>query len=112
MTRLGELGLEPGFTLLFDRGCYHGLSGSERVAYVRGVSALAAPGASMLMMACARNSVRLGPPGADPGEITTGFAPGWELASAVADVDPAPIGPLRDVPRHWYRLRRHREDSD
>jgi SAM-dependent methyltransferase len=46
VTRLPELGLAPGFSLLHDRGCYHGMSGA------------------------------------------------------------APPGPMRDVPRFWYRFAR------
>jgi SAM-dependent methyltransferase len=106
VTMLGALGLEPGFALLFDRGCYHGLNDGERVAYVRGVTALAAPGATLLMMSFARNKVRLGPDGADPGEVSAAFVPGWELASDATDSGPPPSGPLKDVPRRWYRLRR------
>lgn len=51
VTRLSELGLDPGFSLLFDFGCYHGLKPVQRDAYARGVSSLAAPGARLLMMA-------------------------------------------------------------
>jgi cyclopropane fatty-acyl-phospholipid synthase-like methyltransferase len=103
VTRLGDAGLDPGFTLFFDRGCFHGLGGRERAAYASGVTSLAAPGATLLMMSFARNDVRIGPDGADEPEIVETFA-GWEVASATGDSGPDPDGPLRDVPRHWYRL--------
>lgn len=54
VTRLAELGLEPGYSLVFDFGCYHGLNASQRSAYGRGVNALAAPGATLLLMGFTR----------------------------------------------------------
>jgi SAM-dependent methyltransferase len=107
VTRLDDAGLEPGFNLFFDRGCFHGLSEPERAAYASGITELAAPGATLLMMAFARNQVRVGPAGADESEIVQALT-GWGLASAAEDTGPAPDGPLRDVPRHWYRLVRAR----
>lgn len=50
VTRLADLGLERGYSLVFDFGCYHGLTSSQRAAYGRGVSAVAAPGATLLLM--------------------------------------------------------------
>ncbi len=32
VTRLGELGLQSGYTLVLDRGCYHGISESGATA--------------------------------------------------------------------------------
>lgn len=105
VTRLGEAGLTPGFALLLDRGCYHGLSSEGRVAYVDGVTGLAATGAILLLMSFARNRVPAGPPGADASEIAARFDAGWELESVAPDTGAAPAGPLRDVARSWYRLR-------
>jgi SAM-dependent methyltransferase len=51
VTHLGRLGLAPGYTLVFDFGCYHGLKMAERGLYADGVTSLAAPGARLLMMA-------------------------------------------------------------
>jgi hypothetical protein len=45
--------LAPGFTILFDRGTYHGLRGPERDAYAASVTQLAEPGATLLMGAMA-----------------------------------------------------------
>jgi cyclopropane fatty-acyl-phospholipid synthase-like methyltransferase len=56
VTRLEELHLEPGFDLIFDFGCYHGLKGKHRDDYVRGVNSVAADGAKLLMMAFTRPS--------------------------------------------------------
>lgn len=105
VTRLAELDLSTHFALLFDRGCFHGLSTRERAAYAAGVTKLAAPGATLLMMAFARNDVRVGPSGTDENEIRALFD-GWELAAIESDSAPAPAGPMRSVPRLWYRLLR------
>ena len=56
VTRLEKLNLEPGYSLIFDFGCYHGLNGMQREAYARGVNAVAAKGATLLMMAFTKPS--------------------------------------------------------
>jgi cyclopropane fatty-acyl-phospholipid synthase-like methyltransferase len=104
-TRLTESGIAPGFDLVFDRGCFHGLNATERAGYVAGVTQLAAPNATLLMMCFARNDVRMAPAGADKAELVASFS-GWELASSDSDRDPGPPGPLRDIPRSWYRFLR------
>jgi SAM-dependent methyltransferase len=103
VARLSEAGLRPGFDLLLDRGCFHGLNGAERASYADAATELAAPGATLLMMAFARNQVRVGPAGVDEHEVAETFAT-WEVSSSAADTGAGPGGPLRDVPRHWYRL--------
>jgi SAM-dependent methyltransferase len=100
---LPRLGLEPGFTLAFDRGCFHGLNDRQRAAYAAGVTALAAPGATLLMMAFGPNRVLAAPPGVEETEIVARFD-GWEQASADPDTGGDPGGPMRNIPRHWYRL--------
>lgn len=106
VARLHRLGLEPGFTLFYDRGCFHGLDESQRGAYAAGVDELAGPGATLLMMAFAPNRSVIAPPGLEERELTGRFAD-WELVSAEPDTDGEISGPLRNVPRTWYRLARH-----
>jgi SAM-dependent methyltransferase len=103
VARLGRLGLEPGFTLVFDRGCFHGLDDGQRAACAAAVSDLAAPGATLLMMAFAPNRVPVGPAGIEESEIVARFA-GWRLVSAQPDARRSGSGPLRNVPLTWYRL--------
>lgn len=105
-TRLDHAGLEPGFDLVLDRGCFHGLTASQRRAYVDGVSALTAPGAVFLLMTFARNRVPGGPSGADREDLERDFSPGWRIASELPDPEPAPHGPMGKVPLTWYRLER------
>lgn len=104
VTKLQEAGLEPGISLFFDRGCFHGLNERQRAAYASGVTELAAPGATLLLMSFAPNNVLVAPTGADEPEIVRTFG-GWELVSSSGDSGPDPDGPLRNVPRRWYRLR-------
>jgi SAM-dependent methyltransferase len=101
--RLHRLELAPGFTLFFDRGCFHGLDDAKRSAYAAAIDGLAAPGATLLMMAFAPNRVVAAPAGLEQSELVGRFA-GWELASASPDSGGELSGPLRNVPRTWYRL--------
>jgi SAM-dependent methyltransferase len=103
VARVHRLGLTPGFTLFFDRGCFHGLDESKRGAYAAAVDSLAAPGATLLMMAFAPNRVVVAPAGLEQSELVGRFA-GWHLVSASSDADGEIDGPLRSVPRMWYRL--------
>ena len=97
-------GLEPGYDLLHDRGCFHDLPEATRAGYVRGASALAAPGAVLLLMAMSPHR-RIGPRVED-GEIEERFGAAWTLVSRAPDTGPAPPGPMRHAPRYWYRLER------
>ncbi|HET6869448.1 MAG TPA: class I SAM-dependent methyltransferase [Solirubrobacteraceae bacterium] len=101
--RLHKLGLTGGFTLIFDRGCFHGLDDSQRGAYAAGVDGLAAPGATLLMLAFAPSRIPTSPPGVEQSELIARFA-GWRLVSAEAETNGDAAGPLRNVPRSWYRL--------
>jgi SAM-dependent methyltransferase len=106
VTRLSTLALAERFDLLFDRGCFHDLSDAAREGYVSGVSELAAPDATLLLLAFVRRERGIGPSGASEQEIRRRFGADWELVSAQADSGPDPPGPMRRVPRNWYRLRR------
>jgi SAM-dependent methyltransferase len=105
VTKLGSLGIEPGLTLAFDRGCFHGLNDRQRAAYAAGVTALAAPGAALLMMAFAPSRVPGAPSGVEDTEVAARFDR-WVLSATEPDNDAEPAGPMRNVPRHWYRLTR------
>jgi SAM-dependent methyltransferase len=103
VARIERLGLAPGFTLVFDRGCFHGLDDAQRAAYSAAVTNLAGPGATLLMMAFAPNRVVVGPAGVEEREVLARFA-GWRLVSARTDSQRDGSGPLRNVPLTWYRL--------
>ena len=79
VTRLGDLGLTPGYSLVFDFGCYHGLKPEQRDRYVGGVTALAAPGATLLMMAFTKAPPPF-PSGVSESELRERFGAAWDLA--------------------------------
>lgn len=102
VTRLTELGLGTGYGLLLDLGCFHSIPDGGRDAYVSGASAVAAPGATMLMFAMVRrgDAGRVGPRGVAAGEVARRFASGWEIVREEAAM------PMFGNDSAWYRLRR------
>jgi cyclopropane fatty-acyl-phospholipid synthase-like methyltransferase len=78
VTRLEDLKLEPGFDLVFDFGCFHGLKDRQRDAYAAGVNRLTAPGAKVLMMAFTKAMPPV-PSGVTDAELQRRFGPDWEL---------------------------------
>jgi cyclopropane fatty-acyl-phospholipid synthase-like methyltransferase len=106
VAQLTSLDLERGFDFVHDRGCFHDLSLAAREGYVQGVSELAAPDATLLLLAFAHRPRGIGPRGASEQEIRRRFGSAWELLSMQSDSGPDPPGPMRRVPRIWYRLRR------
>jgi SAM-dependent methyltransferase len=49
VTRLADLDLGGGYSLIVDSGCYYGLADGQRDAYAAGVTRVAAAGALLLM---------------------------------------------------------------
>jgi SAM-dependent methyltransferase len=84
VTRLHDLGVGDGFTLVLDFGCFHTLPDDRRPSYVSGVSRAAASGATLLMYGFRR------PPRAAPmhagmtaDEVAQRFnRAGWQLVNA------------------------------
>jgi SAM-dependent methyltransferase len=84
VTRLHDLGVGDGYTLVLDFGCFHTLPEDQRSAYVTELSNVAAPGATYLLYGFRR------PPKAAPmhagltvDEVQERFVPaGWQLVSA------------------------------
>lgn len=81
VTHLSQAGIGPGFQVIVDNGCFHGMSDGDRDRYAQEISAAAAPGARLLMIAFKPGSP-IGPGGADQPEIERRFAPTWALLSA------------------------------
>ncbi len=113
VTRLAELGIGEGYTLLMDGGCYHMVPPSRRSAYVAGVTEVAAPGALLIMV----GFTRVFGSGIGPERIRAQFR-GWELVEAEPIpgeemhryvASPAPLKAVlrKDWFAPWrYRLRR------
>jgi SAM-dependent methyltransferase len=93
------------FDFFFDVGCFQGLSSEQRLAEGRGVSALANPGATLLMLAFQPTSMRSLAGGVSQADVEAAF-PGWEMLS-VEPADTEGLGwPMNRTSPQWYRLRR------
>src|SRR5258706_3589854 len=102
VTRLRAAGVSGELGLLVDNGCLHLLSDQARDGYVEEVSALAARGATLLVIGFVPGHRGPGPRGIDRAEIERRFAPTWEvLADGVTDWASRAGEHL-----HWYELRR------
>jgi NAD(P)-dependent dehydrogenase (short-subunit alcohol dehydrogenase family) len=102
---LRAAGVGTGFRLLLDFGTVHGLSDAGRAAVGREVSAVAAPDATLLMLAWTPGRRGPLPRGASRDEIEAAF-PGWTAVDEeAADVTGAPRLVRSAAPR-FYRLRR------
>jgi SAM-dependent methyltransferase len=84
VTRLSQAGIGAGFGLIVDNGCLHNMSDGDRDAYVREVSAVAAPDARLLIVAFLPGG-RFGVRGIDPADVEHRFAAGWTLLSTGAE---------------------------
>lgn len=92
------------FDFFLDVGCFHGLSPEQRLSEGRGVSALANPGATLLILAFQPHGMPFLPGGVSRADVEVAF-PAWELLSVEpADTSGMP-GPLKRTAPQWYRLR-------
>ena len=107
---LGGLGLEPGYTLVYDFGCIQGLPGLARAGAAAGMTELAAPGATALVAAFAPARRVLLPRGMGEDEVAGLFGDAWELVEAEAVAGPGVPPPVRRVRPVVYRL--IRKDAD
>ena len=100
VTHLTQAGIGTGFELIVDNGCLHNMSDTDRDAYVREVSAVAAPDARLLIVAF-RPGGRFGVRGIEPAEMERRFSPGWTLLSAgdERELD-------RETPTRYYLFQR------
>ena len=94
------------FDFFFDVGCFQGLKPEQRLAEGRGVSALANPGATLLMLEFQATRFRSLVGGVTRAEVEAAFR-GWEMVS-VEPAETRGLGwPLTKTTPQWYRLRRH-----
>ena len=82
VTHLSQAWLDTTFQLIVDNGCLHGMSDGDRDLYVREITAAAAPGARLLIVA-AKPGGPIGFLGLDQAEVEHRFAPAWTLRSAI-----------------------------
>lgn len=103
---LGRLGLEPGYTLLYDFGCIHGLSDTERRGATAGLTELAAPGARLLLLAFKAGRRLALPRGMDREQLLALLGDDWELESAQSAVLEDMPAPVRRAEPTLFRLTR------
>jgi SAM-dependent methyltransferase len=106
VTALERSDVGSGFRLLVDFGCFHDeLSDDQRAAEGRGATTVAAPGATMLMLAWTPRRRVVLPRGAGRKDIEAAF-PAWRVVDEeVIDLSGAP-GWWRNAGPRFYRLRR------
>jgi len=104
VTNLEAAGLGT-FDFFLDVGCFQGLDAGQRLAEGRGVTALAAGDATVLMLAFGPTRIRSAAGGVSRAEVEAAF-PDWTMLS-VEPADTAGLGwPLNRTAPQWYRLRR------
>jgi hypothetical protein len=107
VTALGVTGVGSGFTFMLDFGLFHDELKDDRKAMGREVSAVAAPGATLLMVA--RVPGRRGPlpRGASRRDIEAAY-PAWKVIDEEPiDLSSAPLyRVVRGADPRLYRLRR------
>jgi SAM-dependent methyltransferase len=93
------------FDFFLDVGCFQGLSAIQRLAEGRVVTALANPGATLLMLAFQATPIRSLVGGVSQDDVEGAF-PGWTML-AVDPAETAGLGwPMNRTSPQWYRLGR------
>jgi len=104
VTRLPSAGLGT-FDFFLDIGCFQGLDAGQRLAEGGGISALANPGATLLLLSFGPSRWRWLVEGASQEEVQTAFT-SWQMLTA-KPADTAGLGwPMNKTAPRWYRLRR------
>jgi SAM-dependent methyltransferase len=103
---LGRLGLEPGYSLLYDFGCIQGLSDAARRGAAAGLTELAAPGARLLFLAFKAGRRVMLPRGMDREQLVALLGDGWDLENAESAVTEEMPPPVRRAEPTLYRLTR------
>jgi SAM-dependent methyltransferase len=104
VTDLPSAGLGT-FDFFLDIGCFQGFDAEQQRAEGRGVSALANPDSTLLMLAFGPTRLRSLLGGVSQAEVEAAFAE-WELLD-VRPADTAGLGwPMNRTSPQWYRLRR------
>jgi len=106
VTHLRGTDVGSGFRLVLDTGTFHGLNADDRAAMGRGVSAIAAEDATVLLDVFAPRRRGPLPRGASQTDVEAAF-PDWVITDIeVADTEPDPIAKLFKFDERFYRLRR------
>jgi SAM-dependent methyltransferase len=92
------------FDFFLDVGCLQHLDSEQRLAEGRGISALARPGATLLMLEFQATRIRSVAGGVSRAEVEAAFV-GWEMLTADPAVTSGLGWPLNRTKPQWYRLR-------
>ncbi|WP_223198460.1 class I SAM-dependent methyltransferase [Solihabitans fulvus] len=93
------------FDFFLDIGCFQGFDAEQRQAVGRGVTALAEPDATLLMLAFGPTRLRSLVGGTSRDEVEAAF-PDWELV-AVEPAATSGLGwPMNRTSPQWFRFRR------
>ena len=107
VTNLGALGMQPGYSLIYDMGCIQGLPDEAAERAAEGITALAAANATLLFLAFARDRRMILPRGMDRQHIEALFGPAWQLTDT-HDMLPLSEGkvppPIRKARPTTYQL--------
>jgi SAM-dependent methyltransferase len=107
VTNLPAYGLGT-FDFFLDVGCFQGLTAEQRDAEGAGVTAMANPGATLLMLAFGPTLLRSLLEGVSQTQVETAFQD-WDLLT-VENADTRGLGwPMNQTRPKWYRLRRRLE---
>jgi SAM-dependent methyltransferase len=104
VTELEPAGL-GSFDFFLDVGCFQHLDSGQRLAAGRAVTALANPGATLLMLEFQPTRMRSFAGGVSRAEVETAF-PGWQVLSVEAAETKGLGWPMTRTAPQWYRLRR------
>jgi cyclopropane fatty-acyl-phospholipid synthase-like methyltransferase len=108
VTALEQADVDRGFRLVLDTGTFHDFDDAQRKAMGRGVTAVASPDATVLLLVWPKRKRPL-IRGATRAEVEEAF-PGWEITHVEPSHFhlPKPMQLLLRPDEHWYRLRRAR----
>jgi SAM-dependent methyltransferase len=107
VTALQAAGIDDEYQLVLDTGTFHGLNRTQREAMAQEIDAVAAPGATVLLLVWEPKRRGPLPRGATREEIEAAF-PGWRVTDVGPSqfTAPTPVELLMKPNEHWYRLRR------
>jgi SAM-dependent methyltransferase len=106
VTRLRELDLGSAFDLIVDVGCFHTLPAALRERYVRSVSSVAAPGATLFLFAFSPRRLAPMRSGVTHEEVVASLQ-GWRLISGNPSLDGTTAGSWRGGAARYFAPREY-----
>lgn len=100
VTRLQELNVGAGYSLVFDLGCLHSIPDRRRDAYARGVTEVTLPGADYLVFGFYRSPNPLANLKLTTEDLERRFGTNWNVVRVWGGEQPS------SLPARWYHLKR------